>query len=350
MKPSVPFPSDNAEAVEAMAAAWLAERDAGLSPEQEAAFGHWRAADARHDAAAARLEISWQALQPLREFRPEAARHPDMDLLERRPGAGVIRFPGWAGGLAAAAAVALAALYFWPRAEAGETTAPARYATAPGGYSRNTLPDGSVVDLNTDSELRIDFAGPERRVRLLRGEAMFTVAKNPDRPFLVQAGVVTVRAVGTAFNVKHAPAGVEVLVTEGKVQVRSELAGPAAAEPLLLTANQKTLVPTAAAVAETTAPVLPAVEKVTEPALREALAWQEPRLRFVDTPLREAVRQFNQRNRVQLVLGDREVGDLAVDGSFRPDNVEGFARLLAEEGSVIAERMDETHIVLRKSP
>lgn len=349
MKPSAPFPSDNAEAVEAMAAAWLAERDAGLSPEQEAEFARWRAADARHEAAVTRLENSWQALQPLREFRPAAGRHPDINLLERRPVAVPVRFPGWVGGLAAAAAVALAVVAFWARPDP-ESAVPARYVTAPGGYSRSTLPDGSVVDLNTDSELRIDFSGPERRVRLLRGEAMFTVAKNPDRPFLVQAGVVTVRAVGTAFNVKHAPAGVEVLVTEGKVQVRSELAGPAAAEPLLLTANQKTLVPTTVAVAETTAPVLPLVEKVTEPALREALAWQEPRLRFVDTPLREAVRQFNQRNRVQLVLGDRVVGDLAVDGSFRPDNVEGFARLLAEEGSVIAERMDETHIVLRKAP
>src|SRR6185312_8533669 len=84
---------------------------------------------------------------------------------------------------------------------------------------RKTLVDGSVVELRDTAEIAVDYAGPLRRVTLRRGEALFQVAKNPARPFVVKAGGLEVRAVGTAFSVQIDGAAVDVLVTEGRVSV-----------------------------------------------------------------------------------------------------------------------------------
>src|SRR5581483_9214616 len=97
--------------------------------------------------------------------------------------------------------------------------APQIYTTAAGGYERQTLADGSVVELNGNTQVQVAYSPAERRVRLVQGEAHFTVAKNKRRPFWVEAQGVSVRAVGTAFNVRLDPQRVDVLVTEGRVPV-----------------------------------------------------------------------------------------------------------------------------------
>ncbi len=351
-----------AEAIDATAAAWLAQRDDGLTRDEAVAFARWRAADPRHEAAAARLEGAWASLQQLRDFRPEAARHPDRDLLGARGmRRRVVRFPAVAAAVALAACVAVAAVW-WSGTRRDRASAEQRYATTLDGYERVTLADGSMVELNSASEVAVQFSLAERRVRLVRGEAHFTVAKNPARPFRVEAGGVAVRAVGTAFNVRLGAGEVEVLVTEGKVSVaeverlvpkalsvdaeaRAAHSGQRESSPAaVLVANERTVVSTA--VAATAAPV---VERVTAQAVREALAWQGPRLVFSDTPLREAIAQFNRRNPVQLELADAELGALTIGGSFRAENVDAFVRLLEAGGDLAADRPDTRRVVLRRA-
>jgi len=351
------------EAVAATAAAWLAERDAGLTSAQEIEFALWRAADPRHEAAAARLERTWTTLQSLRAFRPEVRRHPDRDLLapaiRRRPR--LLPFPGRVAISALAACLALAAVgWIAVRDRAG--SAEQRYATAAGGYERVTLADGSMVELNATSEVSVMFFPAERRVRLVRGEAHFTVAKNKARPFVVEAGGVAVRAVGTAFNVRMSAHDVEVLVTEGKVQLSSgvtrvdpdALSGDAPADAVrlgqrarstatLLSANERTVIATANAAAAKLV-----VERISASAVREALAWQGARLVFADTPLADAVAQFNLRNAVQLELAGADLAALPIGGSFRAENVEGFVRLLVSGGDIETERPEPAKIVLRR--
>lgn len=346
-----PRPSDD-ESIAATAAAWLAQRDDTLTPAEAAAFARWRAADPRHEAAVARLENTWAALQPLRNFRPAAARHPDRDLLAapaRRPS---IAFPFGARARAltfAAAAALMLTLGWW----ALRPTSPAavHYATTAGGYERVMLADGSVLELNSDTAAAVAFTPTERRVRLTRGEAHFTVAKNPARPFWVEAG------------------DVEVLVTEGKVSVSAAervvpnaLSTAAAPDPTrwgqrvpppdtFLNANERVLLPTVRPSPITPHAPAPAphVEHVTPEAIRDALSWQGPRLVFVDTPLADAVAQFNRRNTLQLVLADRALEALPVAGSFRPENVEAFVRLLESGGDVAVERGDPSRLVLRRA-
>jgi transmembrane sensor len=350
--PTPSRPHDH-EAIEATAAAWLAERDDGFTPQQQAQFERWRQADRRHAAAVDRLEQTWTALKQLREYRPEALVHPDRDLLARPRTRKVVLFPALVTALAAAAVIALAAVWFWPRATPASAVQPDHFATTTGGYQRTTLTDGSVVELNASSEVRVHYTAAERRVQLVRGEANFTVAKNRERPFWVEAGTVAVRAVGTAFNVRMDARAVEVLVTEGKVQVdRTAVAGaavPAAqsvvAIPVLSAGQRATVLLLPDAVA---APA-PQVELVAPEVMREALAWQGPRLVFSDTPLSEVVAQFNRRNQVQLVLGDAELGALPVGGSFRAENVEAFVRLLASDADIAVTRDGPDRIVLRKA-
>jgi transmembrane sensor len=334
------------EAIEATAAAWLAERDSGLSAEDAAAFAAWRAADRRHEAAVARLESAWGAMQALREFRPAARVHPDRDLLARPSGGAVVPFPALAATAALAACVTLVAAWFWLRPTPAVTAAShVQYATTSGGYQRMTLPDGSIVDLNANTELREQFTGPQRRVVLVRGEATFQVTKNPARPFIVEADGVAVQAVGTAFNVRLRPGKVDVLVTEGRVRVDPpEKAQPFVAAVPELTMGQRVTLPTASAV-EFAPPV---VQTVSPAIVREELAWQEPKIVFVETPLTEVVRQFNARNRVQIELGDPSLATLPVGGSFRPDNVEGFVRLITSNEQIEAVRGSGDRIILRR--
>jgi transmembrane sensor len=342
--------SPDAEAIEAMAAAWLAQRDDGLTGEEQVEFDRWQRADPRHAAAVARLEKTWATLQQLREFRPQSKVHPDRDVLLRPAGAArIISFPAAVAGLAAAFAIG-GLLWLNRPVEAAIVPPMPVYATTADGYQRVTLEDGSVLELNADSLVRVHYSPETRRVQLVRGEAHFTVAKNPRRPFIVHAGAVAVRAVGTAFNVRLGESNVEVLVTEGRVKVRSQ-GGPAAASPEIpeLGVGDRLLVSTAAPGDRAPAALPPTVEALDPEVVQESLAWQGPRLRFVDTPLASVVAQFNRRNQLQLELGEAGLVGVPVDGSFRAENVEAFVRLLESNGAIKAERPDPNRIVLRRA-
>jgi len=221
------------------------------------------------------------------------------------------------------------------------------------------LADGSVLELNGDTAAEVTYTAAERRVRLTRGEAHFTVAKNPARPFRVEALGIAVRAVGTAFNVRLGDGEIEVLVTEGKVAVSEvERVVPSALVPVaepsptrwgqrvppsdtLLIANERALLVTTGPAAA------PRIERIAPEAARQALAWQGPSLVFHNTPLAAVAAQFNRRNPVQIVLADPALAALPVGGSFRPENVESFIRLLESGGYVVVDRTDATRLVLR---
>lgn len=341
-------PSEH-EAIEATAANWLAERDEGLSAEQQTQLTQWLEADPRHREALARLEATWGALQQLRYFRPESARHPDCDLMRvpAQPLRGKYTFPAWS----AAAALLVATLWFYT-ARQGPVDPQQVFATAADGYESVMLMDGSQLELNASTEVQVQYTATERRVRLIKGEAHFTVAKNKARPFTVEAGKVAVHAVGTAFNVSLAPTAVDVLVSEGKVKVtdlppRAIFSSLTASDPRrypdLLVANQRLHILTSG----TTGRLVPS-ETLTEPAMRQALLWKERRLVFAETPLGEVILQFNRLNRVQLQLGDESLAARPVGGNFHADNLDVFVNLLVKTHEITAERPDADHIVLRQ--
>ena len=355
-------PPDELDRIEQTAAEWLTERAEGLSSARAREFDRWRRADPRHAAAVARLEQACALLGEMPLVRAEL-----------QP---VVKFP--AGTPTSLPSQALPARTAWLRRAVGlaavltlttlggwqwSRTHPAalHFATSAGGYERVVLADGSVVELNASTELRVRLMPDERRLTLAAGEAHFTVAHDKTRPFIVTAGNVAVRAVGTAFNVRRATSAVEVLVTEGRVAVMrptTSVTSAGAPSPLAsgpspaseLGANERLLVPDipaspASAAQPGTAP--PVVEKISPDLLRAALAWQERKLVFADTPLREVVAQFNRRNRLQLILADPSLAERPVGGTLAADNAEGFVRLLEGGDAIRIERRGEFEIVLR---
>ena len=246
-----------------------------------------------------------------------------------------------------AAALALAGGIGW-YLQSRRIVPPEVYATTADSYQRVTLEDGSVAELNASSEIQVNYTPAERRVQLVHGEAHFTVAKNKERPFWVEADSVKVRAVGTAFDVRITDREIDVLVTEGKVSLAKnetggETAADSAPEPAKIAAGQRAVVDTSNPAAA------PVIENVSPATISDVLAWQGVHLVFAATPLADVISEFNRRNPVQIELGDSALGVLPISGSFRPENVEGFVRLLAQGGDISVDRPSANRIILRQA-
>lgn len=338
MAPPEKFPAS--EAIDATATAWLARRDRTLTAAEQDAYLQWLREDPRHAAAIARQEKVWGLLDQLSEWRPDNSPRPNPDLLAPRARSKIYGLAAAAFAAAAAVVVAVVVLHQSPA-----EPAPRRAIIHPG-PERQTLADGSVVELNAGAQIEVRFDAAERRVRLLHGEAHFAVAKNPARPFVVDAGAVAVRAVGTAFSVSLQISEVSVLVTEGKVGVTehrfasdARRSTPHLSTGTFLTAGQSTVIDLAA---ESVAPV---VHDVTPAQIARALAWQGLRLEFQEMPLGDVVAEFNRYNRRKLSVRDRATAAIVVGGNFRADNVDGFVRLL-ESSFGVTVRAEGDEIVL----
>src|SRR5688572_16879225 len=210
--------------IEERAADWIVERDRGFAPKREREFWLWLRADPRHVAVFDALAATWELLDKTTPARIATARSMDADLRWKK----LAWFPLT---LAAAAAIVIGAGSWQKladsRAGGGAMQFALTTATEVGNLRKVDLPDGSVIQLNTDSAVDVRFNRSERHVRLTRGEAHFTVAKNHSRPFVVSAAGVDVHVVGTVFNVRLRSESVDVLVTEGKVRVDSLATDPA---------------------------------------------------------------------------------------------------------------------------
>ena len=349
---------------DAQAADWLVRRDRGLTPAEQDAYLQWLAADPRHGDALARQQATWRELDLLADWRPEHAPEPNPTLLA--PPRRAARPPRrWLVPVALAAACVALAVLLERTARPPSAAAPAETTVATG-YEKRLLADGSVLELNRGASVSVAYTAAERRVHLLTGEAHFTVAKNPARPFIVRAAGVETRAVGTAFHVHLGAASVEVLVTEGKVAVsevervdRNALSANAEAKPTrwaqpvppqntFLIAHERLTVPLApASPSPGPSPALMPVT-VSSAEIARTLAWQPRLLEFSAAPLAEVVAEFNRHNTLQLALADPALASLPVTASFRSDNAAGFVRLLEATAGVRADRRGET-ISLRRA-
>lgn len=280
--------------------------------------------------------------------QPEVASGVLQELAQRRRRR--VRRRGRIAASLGAAVIAVAAFLFQSRSV--EPVAAPQFAPATARLSvpeRRVLPDGSVVEMKDGAVIEVAFTAAERRVRLTRGEAHFEVAKNAQRPFIVTARGLDVRAVGTAFSVELGTSAVQVLVTHGEVAVEQSDArvvpdaAPGAKLLASLTAGHGVVVGLDEFVATNTAPQ---VKPVSEAEVSMRLAWRVPRLDFSATPLAEALPIFNAHSDVKISLGDRSLGSLQISGIIRADNVEPLLRLLEINYRISAERRGN-EIVLR---
>ncbi len=316
------------EQIEHDASAWLAKFDAhGTSPEHDEAFNRWLEADIRHRVAYLRLEAAWRRAERLKELKPlDGGVDPDL-LAAARP-------PRWrrlpmamAAGLATV--VACAGVWAaWVRYDGQQ------YETHVGCRSRIVLEDGSIIDLNTNSELRVRFDDKRRDIKLLRGEGRFQVAHDATRPFVVSAAGADLRAVGTEFSVRlRDSAQVEVLVTEGEVAIDSDRPQQHAA----LHAGDAALVRNDRV----------SVSRVDAQDLARRLAWTSGQLEFRGETLDFAVAEFNRYNRRHISLADPRLAQLRIGGSFKSTDPDSFAAALASTFGLKVATGEAEAIVLR---
>jgi len=304
--------------VEDRAAAWAVRLDArDLDDAERREFDAWCSAHPRHRGALLRAQAGLRLMDQARVVR---------DVL---PAAGKARARprnafALAGGLAAAALAIVLLL-----------TSSGELRTDVGEQRRVALQDGSVALINTDSRLAVSFDDSRRRISLKRGEAWFKVAKEPDRPFVVDAGQVHVRATGTAFSVRREPDGVRVVVTEGRVMTWSD---GSAARPVAVVAGQEALI----------APDAPAPPKVLASKTDDVLAWRRGEIILSGQTIAAAAAEFNRYNQQKIVLGDDAPTQATMVGYFLIDDPMAFAVAVAHitGGSV---RESEQQIVVEYS-
>lgn len=334
------------EQIDAAAADWLASLDSSDPPATlRAEFEAWCQADPRHYAAYLRLRHVWDRLDRLSALQPQTPL-PDSPLVvpdvapdpDTEPATPISvpaqRMPGAARVLSrlAVAAVLLGVavgvwLWLWPQSF-GLGTPAKRYSTPVGGFERIGLADGSVVQLNTSSEVRVVLSKARREVRLLQGEASFEVARDPNRPFIVTADATAVRALGTNFNVRRTSGAVEVLIIEGAVAV-----GPVTA------LNQPGVMPVVGAgrVALSAASEVQ-LKDVDVDEMARRLAWQHGMLGFNGQPLAEVAAEFNRYNERKLVIASAAVANLRIGGYFRATNLEAFVAVIEERFGIAVTR------------
>ena len=343
-------PDNSQDAVKTAAAQWLARRDRGMTAAEQDAYLQWLSDDSMHGSTIAYLEKNWRTLDRLSQWCPAHSPRPNPDLLAPTHK----RYRRWHSVLAIAASIAIALTLWWPQARPEPHH---HQAIIHPGPERMVLEDGSIIELNAGAKVDVRFTPEERRVHLLCGEAHFSVAKNPARPFIVSADKFSVRAVGTAFSVAVDRDAVSVLVTEGKVRLdesttsQSPDLAAAVRELSHLIAGQRAVVSIAPPqpnlpVAETSALQ---VCDVTPAEIERALAWQGLRLEFVDMPLGDVIAEFNRYNVRKLVISDAATAAIVVGGNFRADNVDTFVRLL-DSGFGVNAQPQGNQIVLHRSP
>jgi len=245
------------------------------------------------------------------------------------------------------------------------------YTTELGEQRSLSFPDGSIVDLDSNSSVRVQFGKNQRLVYLLSGQALFHVAKDPSRPFVVHADNATVRAVGTEFDVYRKSTGTMVTVLEGRVSVHSKTlhqlsAGSQAPEPptredTILPGAQDFMLPsgqTPGTTARVDELLLVAGEQLTisaralakseHPNLASAIAWTQRQLIFDTTPLSEVAQEFNRYNTRHLVIEGDRLAAFRVTAMFRSTDPRSLVRFVQTISGVQVEE-SENRIVIRST-
>ncbi len=293
---------ETAEAINEQAMRWVARLDReGPDADLRADLDAWLAEDTRRQGAFLRAEAAWGMLDRASVLDPAEAEEAPANLPRRRL---------LLGGSIAAAAVATGGGWLAWRA-AGTV----RIKTRKGEIRRVPLNDGSMAIVNTESRVKVDLKPQLRAIALDRGEAWFEVAKDRERPFVVAAGDVRVRAVGTAFSVRRTDdGGAVVQVTEGVVE--AWCVGEEAAAVRVASGAK-------AFVAPARAPEI-APEDAAE--VDRSLAWRTGLIILDGDTLEQAAAEFNRYNGRRIVIEDPELARETYVGRFHTNDPEAFVK------------------------
>ena len=304
------------------AAEWFIEfRTGDIDPAGRRAFDAWVRSSQEHLRAYLEIAAIWNEGGSL-----DARRALDVDALIALAVENVVplqvrrqpqpqRSPRTSRPFAIAACVAVLAFatatLFWVQSYRMPT-----YATDVGEQRSIRLPDGSTVELNSRSRVQVHFTETERAVALLEGQALFQVARNAARPFIVRSADTRVRAVGTRFDVYRKTSGTVVTVVEGKVAVLAEAAADGSGQGASVHQVQAAVMLSAGEQLTVTAQTVPQPTRVNVTA---ATAWTQRQLVLESAPLAEVAEEFNRYSARKLVVEDSAAEQLRLSGVFATD-------------------------------
>ncbi len=308
------------------AAAWFTRLSRRrVSTDDVRAFSAWRR-DPDNARAYERVEAVWTASETLSADADISALTAEALARANKPERPRARNAGFLkplGGVAVAMTVMLGA-GLWV------VNRPLDYATAVGEQRTLQLEDGSRVILDTDTRLQVRLSVDARSVTLVRGQAFFDVAGDPERPFTVSAGGTRVTAIGTRFDVRRLGDGARVVLVEGRVAVRDHEA----------TGGDWALRPGQQVVTSSRRPAVTPVDAV------RATSWTTGRLIFEGVPIRDAVAEVNRYSERKLALRAQGIAEIPVSGAFDTGDVDGFVAALEDLYPVTVERGTDGGVVL----
>lgn len=339
---------------------YLALQDGSMDAEGLKAWQAWMVVSDDHRRAFARMESLWGILSdaPASEWQAlEDCAQADMKAPDE--GTSVISFAaargqnkpavsyGWISAIAATIAIFVFAsfLMFGSPDQPGEA-GPFQYQTVAGQHRVINLADGSIVELGAASSISVAYSEGERAITLGEGEAVFTVAKNPNRPFVVRAGQGSVTAIGTVFNVRKSASNVEVRVLEGTVAVRPvaeindaenalQSSGTTVQPVTLVTAGRQTAYSQAGV-------IMPVVEAN----VHEGLSWRVGVLTMVDWSISDVIQELNRYLADEITIGDDVVGAMRFTGTVYPDQVDAWLEGLQQGYPIEVVRLGSSTILM----
>ncbi|AUM70933.1 FecR family protein [Pseudomonas fluorescens] len=302
------------------AAQWFVRLQApAMSVEERQRFEAWLDEHPNHRDEIQLLQGIWSATDLLPKERLQALCEPPAKRPPRRP---LLRYAVAAGLFAVALGLGLFSGLSSSTDYSGE------YATAFGERRHIALPDGSVIDLNSRSRVRIQFAHRQRRVELAEGEALFTVEHDAGRPFTVDAGNGQVTVTGTRFDVRRDADKTRVAVEQGSVKVQGRDAPRT--QYVSLTPGLGTQIDAQGKVAT---PYAVNAEALT--------AWRDGKLVFNNAPLKEVAEEVSRYRATPLRVGSAAVGNLRLTSVFRSDNPEALLKALPNILPVAVRTLDD---------
>lgn len=348
--------------IEEEAGAWIIklDSDAGLSHEQHLAFKAWMGRSLAHREAVKSMAQFWGKMNVLTELG--MLQH----VVGQKQAAGDSHSGFGFAGLAIRLAVTAFALFmvvglFWVQFNGQGQSANGLYATAIGQQKTISLSDGSALQLNTNSQIRLDYSGDYRDIHLLQGEAHFIVAKDKDRPFRVSAGHGLVQAIGTAFSVYLNHDDVEVVITEGSVSLQSRQGfinkGAPASDPKALTlipdrvlgqlsAGQSAVIKDVLSDSGGVHSVKAVVADVSPQELERRLSWRKGFIVFKGLPLNQVVDEVGRYSQMSIELTDPAMASIKIGGQFRVGEVDAILESLEINFGLAVKRVSYNHVQL----
>jgi len=324
------------------ASIWLVRLDDGnLSKQYKKELRLWLAADKRHEVALKAMADIWNDMD---EVLININDENHSDNVSLWPVLKPILKP-----FALAASMSFIAIFIWLSAPVNVQKN--SYVTAIGQQLDTRFDDGSVIHLNTNSHIETEFSQEKRIIKLIKGEVLFEVAHDPNRPFIVYAGDRLVQAIGTKFVVHLASENIQVTVTDGKVKmskapINTELSDIkelnnstiqkddifiAKGEKVIATSNQT-----------------PKLTQIELASIERELSWLDGKLVFENEKLIDIIEEINRYVDIEIVLKAPSLHDVRISGRFDLGDSEALIEAIELSFNIKSQRLDSNKIVLTK--